>query len=187
MTATMHNPDRNRRTALIALASAAAMLGLGYASVPLYRLFCDVTGYGGTTMRANEAAVPGGLTGKTMDVHFDANHSSSLPWSFKAEVPSQTVTIGARNIAFFTATNLSDKPVTGTATYNVTPTQSGAHFAKIQCFCFNKQTLAPGQTVRMPVIFFVQPSILNDPVANDVRAITLSYTFYPVDESKKTG
>ena len=177
--------DRNRRTAFIAGMSALAMLGLGYASVPLYRLFCNVTGYGGTTMRASEAAVPGGIAGKTMDVHFDANHSSSLPWSFKAEAPSQTVTVGARNIAFFTATNLSDKPVTGTATYNVTPTQSGAHFAKIQCFCFNKQTLNPGQTVRMPVIFFVQPAILDDPLAKDVKAITLSYTFYPVDEAAK--
>ena len=106
------------------------MLGLGYASVPLYRLFCAVTGYGGTTMRASDAAVPGAVAGKTMMVRFDANHSSSLPWSFKAEVQSQTVTIGARNIAFFTATNLSDKPVTGTATYNVTPTQSGAHFCE---------------------------------------------------------
>ncbi len=177
--------DRNRRTGLIAIIAALTMLGLGYASVPLYRLFCNVTGYGGTTMRAKEAAIPGGIAGKTMEVRFDANHSSSLPWSFKAEATSQTVTIGARNIAFFTATNLSNKPVTGTATYNVTPTQSGAHFAKIQCFCFNKQTLAPGQTVRMPVIFFVQPAILDDPLAKDVTAITLSYTFYPVDEAAK--
>lgn len=175
--------DRNRRTALIAVLAAFTMLGLGYASVPLYRLFCQVTGYGGTTMRATQAA--GAVAGKTMEVRFDANHSSSLPWSFKAEATSQTVTIGARNIAFFTATNLSDKPVTGTATYNVTPTQSGAHFAKIQCFCFNKQTLAPGQTMRMPVIFFVQPAILDDPLAKDVKAITLSYTFYPVDEAGK--
>jgi cytochrome c oxidase assembly protein subunit 11 len=175
--------DRNRRTALVAAITAFAMLGLGYGSVPLYRLFCNVTGYGGTTMRAaNEA---GGVAGKTMVVRFDANHSSSLPWSFKAEAVTQTVTIGARNIAFFTATNLSDKPVTGTATYNVTPTQSGAHFAKIQCFCFNQQTLAPGQTVRMPVIFFVQPAILDDPLAKDVKVITLSYTFYPVDEAAK--
>ncbi len=177
--------DRNRRTALFAVMAAFAMLGLGYASVPLYRLFCNVTGYGGTTMRASEAAVPGGIAGKTMEVRFDANHASSLPWTFKAEATSQTVTIGARNIAFFTATNLSDKPVTGTATYNVTPTQSGAHFAKIQCFCFNKQTLAPGQTMRMPVIFFIQPAILDDPLAKDVKAITLSYTFYPVDEAAK--
>ncbi len=175
--------DRNRRTALIAIIAACAMLGLGYASVPLYRLFCNVTGYGGTTMRASQAA--GAVAGKTMLVRFDANHSSSLPWAFKAEATTQTVTIGARNIAFFTATNLSDKPVTGTATYNVTPTQSGAHFAKIQCFCFNKQTLAPGQTMRMPVIFFVQPAILDDPLAKDVKAITLSYTFYPVDEAAK--
>lgn len=172
--------DPNRRTAMLMVAIATAMLGLGFASVPLYRIFCEATGYGGTTMRARESAVPGAVAGKTIDVHFDANHASSLPWSFKAEVSTQTVKIGARNIAFFTATNLSDKPVTGTATYNVTPTQSGAHFSKIQCFCFNQQTLAPGQTVRMPVIFFVNPDILKDPDAKDVSEITLSYTFYPV-------
>jgi len=176
--------DRNRRTALIALLCAAAMLGLGYASVPLYRLFCEVTGFGGTTMRAN--AAPGAIA-QTIDVRFDANHSSALPWSFRPEVNTVNVKIGARNIAFFTATNLSDLPVTGTATYNVTPNQSGAYFNKIQCFCFNQQTLAPGQTVRMPVIFFVSPDILNDPDARDVSEITLSYTFYPVDESKKAS
>ena len=97
------------------------------------------------------------------------------------------MTIGARNIAFFTATNLSDKPVTGTATYNVTPNQSGQYFNKIQCFCFNRQTLAPGQTLRMPVIFFVQPDLLKDPNAKGISEITLSYTFYAVDEADKAS
>lgn len=179
--------DPKQRTAFLALGVAAAMLGLGYASVPLYRLFCNVTGYGGTTMRATEASVPGAATGKTIDVRFDANRSSSLPWTFKAEANVQTVKIGARNIAFFTATNLSDSTVTGTATYNVTPEASGQYFNKIQCFCFTQQTLAPGQTVRMPVIFFVSPDLLKDPDTKAISEITLSYTFYPVDESKKAS
>jgi cytochrome c oxidase assembly protein subunit 11 len=179
--------DPKRRTAFLLAVLVAAMVGLGYASVPLYRLFCQVTGFGGTTMRATEASVPGAVAGKTMVVRFDANHANGLPWNFKPEVPTQTVTIGARNIAFFTATNLSDKPVTGMATYNVTPTQSGPFFSKIQCFCFNQQTLAPGQTVRMPVIFYVDPKIMTDPDADDVEEITLSYTFYPVDETKKAS
>lgn len=179
--------DPKLRTAVLAAIAAFTMLGAGFAAVPLYRLFCSVTGYGGTTMRATEASVPGAVAGKTMAIRFDANRSPGLPWSFKPEIATQTVKVGARNIAFFTATNLSDRPVTGTATYNVTPTQSGAHFAKIQCFCFNRQTLAPGQTVRMPVIFYVNPAILTDPDAKDVSEITLSYTFYPIDETKKAS
>jgi cytochrome c oxidase assembly protein subunit 11 len=179
--------DPKRRTAMMLVLLVVAMVGLGYASVPLYRLFCQATGYGGTTMRATEAGVPGAVAGKTMVVRFDANHTNSLPWDFRPEVPTQTVTIGARNIAFFTAKNLSDKPVTGMASYNVTPTQAGQHFSKIQCFCFNQQTLAPGQSVRMPVIFFVNPTILKDPDADDVEEITLSYTFYPVDEAGKAS
>ncbi|MFM9978457.1 MAG: cytochrome c oxidase assembly protein [Sphingomonadaceae bacterium] len=180
MTALVHN--RNARTALCAGLFALAMLGLGYASVPLYRLFCQVTGLNGTTMRVSESAVPGAVAGKTMVIRFDANHASSLPWDFKPEVATQTVTIGARNIAFFTATNLSDKSVTGTATFNVTPVQTGGYFNKIQCFCFNRQTLAPGQTVRMPVIFFVDPKLIADAEAAKVQEITLSYTFYKVDD-----
>jgi cytochrome c oxidase assembly protein subunit 11 len=179
--------DPKRRTALLLVVLVLAMTSLAYASVPLYRLFCQVTGYNGTTMRASEANVPGAVAGKTIVVRFDANHTNGLPWNFKPEVPTQTVKIGARNIAFFTATNLSDKPVTGMASYNVTPTQSGLYFNKIQCFCFNQQTLAPGQTVRMPVVFYVDPKILTDPDANDVQEITLSYTFYPVDETKKAS
>ena len=179
--------DPKRRTAFFALAAALAMLGLGYASVPLYRLFCNVTGYGGTTMRATEASVPGAVAGRTINIRFDANRANALPWNFKAEATTQTVKIGARNIAFFTATNLSDRTISGTATYNVTPEATGQYFNKIQCFCFTQQTLAPGQTVRMPVIFFVSPDILKDPDTKDISEITLSYTFYPVDEPKKAS
>lgn len=107
-----------------------------------------------------------------------------MPWKFAPEHPSETVDIGGRDMAFFTATNTSDHPITGTATYNVTPAQAGKYFTKIQCFCFTQQTLKPGETARMPVIFFVDPKILADPDANDVQTITLSYTFYPVDSTK---
>jgi cytochrome c oxidase assembly protein subunit 11 len=179
--------DPRKRTAFFAALAGLAMLGLGYASVPLYRLFCVATGLNGTTQRSADGETPGAVNGKTVQIRFDANHAPSLPWAFKPETPLQTVTIGARNMAFFTATNNSAHPITGTATYNVTPVTAGLYFTKIQCFCFTQQTLQPGETVRMPVIFYVDPKILKDPDANDISEITLSYTFYPVDETKKAG
>lgn len=179
--------DPKKRTAILLAALAIAMVGLGFAAVPLYRLFCNVTGFNGTTMRATEASVPGAIAGRTMVIRFDANHTHNLPWDFTPELPTQTVKIGARNIAFFTATNRSDKVITGSASYNVTPQQSAPYFFKIQCFCFTQQTLRPGQTVRMPVIFYVDPKILADPNTNDVEEITLSYTFSPVDAGEKAS
>jgi cytochrome c oxidase assembly protein subunit 11 len=179
--------ERNRRTAGIAFLLAAAMVGLGYASAPLYRLFCQATGFAGTTQRAEGAQAPGAVAGKTIVIRFDANHRSDLPWTFEPEKERQTVTIGARNMAFFNARNLSDKAVTGSATYNVTPNQAGQYFTKIQCFCFNQQTLKPHQQVEMPVTYYVDPRILKDPDAKDIEEITLSYTFYPVDEPAKQG
>jgi cytochrome c oxidase assembly protein subunit 11 len=175
------------RTALLAAGMAIGMVGVGYASVPLYRLFCQVTGFGGTTQMRVGGDAPGEVAGKTMSIRFDANHSSALPWEFKPEKQRELVAIGAREIAFFSAKNLSDKPVTGTATFNVTPSQAGKYFSKVQCFCFTEQTLTPGKQVRMPVIFYVDPAILTDPAANDIEEITLSYTFYPVDEGKKAS
>ncbi len=175
------------RTALLSSALGAAMVGLGFASVPLYRIFCQVTGFGGTTQMKVGSAAPGGGGGKTISVRFDANHVPSLPWTFAPERARETVTIGERDIAFYVAKNLSDKSVKGTATFNVTPTQAGQYFTKIQCFCFNEQTLAAGQEVRMPVTFYVDPKIMDDPVAREIEEITLSYTFYPVDEGKKGG
>jgi cytochrome c oxidase assembly protein subunit 11 len=170
---------RNGRTATLAGLLALAMVALAFASVPLYRLFCQVTGFDGTTQRA--ATAPGPIAGKEVSVRFDANVASSLPWKFVPERPHEIVTIGEREMAFYTAKNLSARAVTGTATFNVTPVQAGKYFSKIQCFCFTEQRLEPGQDVRMPVVFFVDPKILQDPDARQISEITLSYTFYPVD------
>ena len=165
------------RTALYAVLFVAFMTGLSWASVPLYRLFCETTGLNGTTGRAERAP---GATGGKIEVAFDANTAPNLPWRFRPERRLETIDIGARDMAFFTATNTAPTPVTGTATFNVQPAQAGKYFKKIQCFCFTEQTLQPGETQRMPVIFYVDPAILQDPDARDIATITLSYTFWPV-------
>lgn len=177
--------DPKIRTAMLALLMAVFMTGLGYAAVPLYRMFCQVTGFVGTTRNAAGEVAPGAVAGKSISVRFDANHVNELPWSFKPEATKATVVIGERQIAFFIAKNFSDKPITGAASYNVSPSSAGAYFAKIQCFCFTQQTLQPGQEVRMPVIYYVDPKILDDVDGKQISEITLSYTFYPVDDSKK--
>jgi cytochrome c oxidase assembly protein subunit 11 len=170
---------RNRRVGMIALLGAAAMLGLGYASVPLYRMFCQVTGFAGTTQRATEAeASKVAVSGKTMSIRFDTNVERGMPWKFLPVQATDTVSVGARDMAIFTAKNLSSKPITGTATFNVEPEAAGKYFNKIQCFCFTEQTLHPGQEVRMPVIYYVDPKIKDDPDAKGVGQITLSYTFH---------
>ena len=170
---------RNRRVALMAALFGLAMLGLGYAAVPLYRLFCQVTGFGGTTQRASveQVAALKTVAGKTISIRFDGNVASGLPWKFRPDVVTDTIEIGARDMTTFYARNLSGRAVTGTATFNVTPVQAGKYFNKIQCFCFTEQTLAAGQEVHMPVIYFVDPAILKDPDAKDIEQITLSYTF----------
>jgi cytochrome c oxidase assembly protein subunit 11 len=175
--------SRNGRTAALAALLVLAMVGLAFASVPLYRLFCQVTGFDGTTMRA--AAAPGPVPGKEVGVRFDANVAPALPWRFLPEKSRQIVTIGEREMAFYTARNLSARPVKGTATFNVSPVQAGKYFNKIQCFCFNEQVLRPGEEVRMPVVFFVDPKILEDAKARAISEITLSYTFYPVDSGEE--
>ena len=175
----------NLKTAMMAGAMAIGMVGMGFAAVPLYRIFCQVTGFGGTTMRVDEAqaATIKPIT-EQITIRFDANHRG-LPWEFKPERPTERVNIGAREMAIYLAKNNSDKPVTGTATFNVSPAQAGQYFSKIQCFCFTEQTLKPGEEVRMPVLFYVDPAIMNDPDAKDIKEITLSYTFYPVDQDGK--
>ncbi|MDF2639345.1 MAG: cytochrome c oxidase assembly protein [Novosphingobium lindaniclasticum] len=174
----------NRRVAFIALSMALLMLGLGYASVPLYRIFCQVTGYGGTTQRADEAKAAGiQVTDKTMSIRFDANVERDMPWQFKPLQRTDTVTIGERDMALFWAKNDSDKVITGTASFNVEPEQAARYFNKIQCFCFTEQTLQPGEAVKMPVIYYVDPAILDDPDNKDVEQITLSYTFHVTDVS----
>jgi cytochrome c oxidase assembly protein subunit 11 len=171
---------RNRRSAAYAGILALLMVALGFAAVPLYRIFCQVTGFAGTTMRASEADLPKQTAGQ-IAIRFDANVAQGLAWRFGPEKPVQTITIGARDLAFYYAENRTNRPITGRATFNVTPEQAGKYFNKIQCFCFTEQTLKPGERVRMPVTFFVDPEILKDPDTKDISQITLSYTFYPVD------
>lgn len=180
--------QRNLRTAIIGLTIAAAMLGLGFASVPLYRLFCQVTGFAGTTQRATEAqAATVASTDKPISVRFDANVERGFPWKFRPTQVTDTVTIGVRDMTVYLAKNLSDQPITGTATFNVEPEYVGKYFNKVQCFCFTEQTLRPGQEVRMPVLYYIDPAILEDPEAQDVEQITLSYTFHPIAGETANG
>ena len=170
---------KNRRSAMLAGFLGLAMLGLGFAAVPLYEIFCRVTGYGGTTQRVGAAeAATIQTTSQQMSIRFDSNVNSALPWSFKPEQAVDRVSVGARDMAIFIAKNESDQPVVGTATFNVTPLLAGKYFNKVQCFCFSEQLLKPGQTVRMPVLYYVDPAIMDDPETKDIKEITLSYTFY---------
>ncbi len=175
-------PDRrkNQRVAAMVLSVFVAMVGLSYASVPLYRAFCQATGFGGTTQRANTA--PAVTTDKFINVRFDANTAGSLGWNFHADQTVMKVKVGEQNMAHYSAKNLTDKTVTGTAIFNVTPAEVGAYFNKIQCFCFTEQTLKPSESVDLPVVFFVDPALLDDPDAKSVSEITLSYTFFPSDK-----
>ena len=175
---------RNRRLGLAFGLLALAMVGVGYASVPLYRIFCQVTGFAGTPREELGGTAPGAVVGHVVKVRFDANVAPNLGWTFKPEKVSMPVTVGARQIAFFDATNDTDQAITGRAVFNITPSQAGGYLTKIQCFCFTEQTLKPREHVRMPVVFFIDPKMLKDPDANDVSEITLSYTFYPVDSGK---
>ncbi len=167
---------RNMVFAAVLFGAVGGMAGLAYAAVPLYKLFCQVTGFGGTTQVS--AAAPGAVAGRTITVRFDANVARDLPWRFEPVQSATTVAIGENALAFYRVRNLSDKPVTGAATFNVTPHKAGPYFAKVECFCFTEQTLAPGETVDMPVSFFVDPEILKRAEADDVSEITLSYTFF---------
>jgi cytochrome c oxidase assembly protein subunit 11 len=176
------NAARNLRTGLIAGFVACSMVGAGFAAVPIYRIFCQKTGFGGTA-RIDEGAKAPGTTGRIVTVRFDANVSSKLGWTFEPEQKTERVAIGARELAFFNATNLTDKTITGSAAFNISPDDSAKYFVKVQCFCFTKQTLAPGETQRMPVVFYVDPAFLKDPDQLGVKEITLSYTFYPVDQA----
>ena len=176
--------QRNRRVFFIGLLVAAGMLALGFAAVPLYRMFCQVTGFGGTTQRATSAdadlaqQMAASAGGKTFSIRFDGNTERGMPWAFHPEQATDTVAVGQRDMAIYLAKNTSDRPITGSATFNVEPEQAGAYFNKIQCFCFTEQTLQPGQEVRMPVLYYVDPKALDDPNMKGVEQITLSYTFH---------
>lgn len=169
---------RNTRVALVCATVGVGMLGMAYAAVPLYDLFCRVTGYGGTTQRAERAADT--RLARSMTVRFDANVASGLPWEFAPVTKPQTLQIGENGLAFYRVTNTSSRPIVGTATYNVTPEQAGIYFNKLSCFCFTEQRLEPGESMDMPVSYFVDPEIEKDPDARRLNTITLSYTFYEV-------
>lgn len=177
------NRKKNRLTAVVLFTLAGSMVGLAFAAVPLYRLFCQVTGFGGTPKIAAQA--PAESSDRTITVRFDANVNRALPWRFEPVKTQITVRAGEPALAYYRARNISDSAITGTATFNVTPFKAGKYFSKIDCFCFTEQRLEAGQEVAMGVEFFVDPEIFNDPSTQDVTAITLSYTFYPVAKGKE--
>ena len=174
--------SRNNAVFVSCLAVVIGMVGLSYAAVPLYDLFCRVTGYGGTPQRA--AAAPGIVGDRIINVRFDTNTDRELPWTFQPEQRSVTVKVGENRLVFFRAVNNSDRSIVGHATFNVVPDRAGRYFNKIQCFCFTEQRLDPGQSVDMPVSFFIAPEILTDRDGRDINEITLSYTFYPAINQK---
>jgi cytochrome c oxidase assembly protein subunit 11 len=172
----------NRTVAIACLSFFLCMIGAAYASVPLYRIFCQVTGYGGTTQRVEQYSDT--ILDKTMKVRFDANTANGLPWDFKPVEREVTVRIGETTMIKYEARNLFDEPTYGRASFNVAPGRAGAYFNKVECFCFTDTTLQPGEDMEMPVVFFVDPEIVNDPDLKDVKTITLSYTFFPIDKPK---
>lgn len=164
----------------------AGMVGVSFAAVPLYRLFCAATGYGGTP-KIGQAAAPG-ATEQTITVRFNADTSPGLPWRFRPSQASVTVKLGEDRLAFYTAENKAAETVTGVALYNVTPETAGKYFHKTACFCFNKQTLAAGQSMQFPLSFWVDPEIEKDPNTADIHTITLSYSFFrSLDDAAKTA
>ncbi|MGE6782357.1 cytochrome c oxidase assembly protein [Ensifer adhaerens] len=172
----------NRLVVGTCLAFVGGMVGMAYAAVPLYDMFCRVTGYNGTTQRVEQASDV--ILDEKVKVTFDANTSGGLPWEFKPVQRDIDVRIGETVQVMYKAKNLSSKPTTGQATFNVTPMQAGAYFNKVQCFCFTETTLQPGEEMEMPVVFFVDPDIVKAVETKDIKTLTLSYTFYPREPSK---
>ncbi len=171
-----HAAARNARTGFVLAGVVAGMIGLSFAAVPLYRMFCQVTGFGGTTQVAD--AAPATVSGRIVKVRLDARVNSRLPWRFQPVQRQITLRVGESKTARFRARNLADYPVTGTATFNVTPLKAGKYFSKVQCFCFDEQRLGPGEEVEMALQFFIDPKIMDDRNMDDVKTITLSYTFF---------
>lgn len=180
---------QTRRNGLMAGVLAVfivGMVGVSFAAVPLYRMFCQATGYGGTP-QIGEAVAPGG-NGAKIEVRFDANTSPSLPWQFVADRPSVMVALGDEQLASYSGRNRAGQTITGVATYNVSPEKAAVYFHKTACFCFNEQTLTPGQQTSFPLSFWVDPAIRTDPDTRDVHSITLSYTFFrSLDDAARNG
>lgn len=175
---------KNGRFAFILATFVAGMVGLSFASVPLYQLFCQVTGYGGTLNTENVTA-SSEISKRTIKVRFDSNISPKLDWRFEPLQREIIVHLGEEKLAFYEAENTSSQALSGQAIFNVTPYKAAPYFSKIDCFCFTEQTLAAGQTVPMPVQFFVDPEIFEDPSTRDISTITLSYTFYPLEAEEE--
>ncbi len=177
---------KNRKTAVILFAIVGGMVGVAFASVPLYQLFCQITGYGGTTTAAvGKPADVMATDAPMITVRFDSNVDKALPWGFRPDQKEVKIRVGAESLATFTAHNNGDRAIIGNATFNVTPYKAGEYFQKIECFCFTEQKLNPDETVSMPVSFFVDPEIMNDPNTMEIRTITLSYTFYRAPADKE--
>ena len=185
MAASRSRSRRNGATVLLLISVVAGMVGLSFASVPLYRLFCAATGFGGATQRAETA--PTRSVAGLITVRFETQVAPGLDWEFRPLKNALEVHPGAQNQVFFRAVNHTATPVTAQAVYNVTPTKAGIYFDKLQCFCFNSQTLAPGQSVDMGVVFFVDPDISTDPSTSEVRSITLSYTMFRTPETEPSS
>jgi len=173
-------PPRHGALALALAGLVAVMVGLAFASVPLYRMFCQATGYGGVPQQAD--AAPEQALDQVIRVRFDANVDHALPWTFAPVERVIEVKIGETALAFFKASNRSNAPVTGRAVFNVVPEQAARYFTKIECFCFKEQTLDPGASIEMPVTFFVDPKIVDDEDTKNIHEITLSYTFYRIGD-----
>ena len=180
----MRKLDRNDRVLIACVGVFAAMLGLSYASVPLYRIFCQATGYDGTPRIADKASST--VAAGSIEVRFDANVAQDLPWDFRPETTAMKVRLGENSQAFFRTHNAGSRSVVGTATFNITPLKAAQYFNKVQCFCFTRQELKAGQFANLGVVFFVDPAIATDPETKDVTAVTLSYTFFPAKSETKT-
>jgi cytochrome c oxidase assembly protein subunit 11 len=180
----MSAPNRKRMawTAAIATAAVLGMTGMAFVAVPLYQAFCRITGYGGTTQEASVA--PGQVLERRINVRFDSNIAPGLPVEFEPRQLSETLRIGETGLAFYRLRNLSDQPIVARATYNVTPHVAGQYFAKLECFCFQDQTIGAGEEAELPVVFFVDPEMADDPDTREIETLTLSYTFFrAVDQS----
>jgi cytochrome c oxidase assembly protein subunit 11 len=183
----MTQPNRKRMafTAGLAVAAVAGMTGLAFSAAPLYDAFCRITGYGGTTQTAD--AAPSQALERRIQVRFDSNVAPGLPIEFTPSQRTETLRIGETGLAFYRVRNLSDEPVVARATYNVTPHVAGPYFAKLECFCFQDRTLAPGEEAELPVVYFVDPEIVSDPDTREIGALTLSYTFFRSTAQPEAG
>jgi cytochrome c oxidase assembly protein subunit 11 len=185
----MAHPHASRRSRLLALSLGgvmAGMLGMSFAAVPLYRIFCAATGYGGTPKIG--PSVSPGIVARPIEVRFNADTHPALPWRFSPTERTARLQLGEERLAFYTATNQADRPITGVATYNVTPDKAAKYFHKTACFCFDQQTLEPGREMQFPLSFYVDPALATDPATADVQTITLSYTFFrSVVDAERAG